>query len=138
MRLTVKEKAVFREELLKKQDGMCSLCGTSIQVGEATLDHDHETGRVRRVLHRSCNQVEGRILSWIKRCRATNKLDFLTNLLQYWSTDYRDMPLHPSHLTETEQKIKKLRKRMKKLKRERTRQKYRDMIKELKEKGNGR
>lgn len=133
MRLKVKEKKEFREKLLKDQNRICPLCLTEILVGEDTLDHCHETGRVRRVLHRSCNQVEGRILSWIRRSRSTDHQQFLEQLVQYWRTDYSEMPLHPSHQSEIEKKISRLRKRMKTLKRERTKQKYRDRINALKE-----
>ena len=133
MRLKVKEKAEYREELLKQQGGVCPLCGTEITKEEATLDHDHDTGKIRRVLHRSCNQVEGRILSWVRRSRSQDPVYFIKALVEYWENDYRTMPIHPSHRTDIEKKIASLRKRMKHLKRERTRQKYRDEINKLKE-----
>lgn len=46
------------------QGGVCPLCGTVIDTtikGEGVIDHDHDTGEIRGVLHRSCNAAEGRI-----------------------------------------------------------------------------
>ena len=38
------------------QGGLCALCSTGISVeGEAHVDHDHATGRVRSLLCRHCN-----------------------------------------------------------------------------------
>jgi len=128
-RIEVKE---FRKKLLAEQKGICPLCMTTIKSGEDTLDHDHGTGHVRRVLCRNCNQIEGRVLSWLRRSYTT-PLEFLRRLTQYWDTDYRNNPYHPNHRSEIEKEISKLRKRMRRLKRERTKQKYRDRIKELKE-----
>lgn len=133
MRLKKHEIKLHRNNLLKKQKGICPLCKTEILEEEATLDHDHGTGHCRRVLHRSCNQVEGRILSWIRRSRvsAGKERMFLQNLVRYWGADFTGEPLHPSHLTDTEQKVQALRKRMRRAKRKRTKQKLKDQIQNL-------
>jgi len=133
MRLKPKEIKQYRLKLLRQQQYMCPLCDTNILPHEATLDHDHGTGRVRRVLHRSCNQAEGRILSWIKRSRSQDHQLFVHNLSRYWKHQYDDMPLHPNHRTDIEKEIDKLYKRMKKLKTARGKQKYMDKIRDLKE-----
>ena len=133
MRLKPKEVQGYRLKLLQKQHYVCPLCETRILAHEATLDHDHVTGRIRRVLHRSCNQAEGRILSWIKRSRGKDHRAFVKNLVQYWDNHYDDAPIHPNHRTDLEKEIDKLYKRMKKLKTERGKQKYLDRIRELKE-----
>lgn len=133
MRLKPKEVKEFRLKLLRKQNYLCPLCNTSIKPHEATLDHDHGTGRVRRVLHRSCNQAEGRILSWIKRSRGKDHRAFIRNLSMYWDVNYNDMPFHPNHRNDIEKEIDKLYKRMRKLKTKRGKQKYMDKINELKE-----
>ena len=137
MKLKNKEKAEYRAKLLKEQDGICPLCEKEIFPGEDTLDHDHDTGYVRRVLHRSCNQVDGRIKSWIKRSRADDNLLFLRNLVQYWESDYSMMPIHPNHLDEIEKEIKTLKKKKTRVKTERAKQRYDDRIKALKESKNG-
>jgi len=132
VRLKVKEIKHYRAKLLKKQDGVCPLCDTAIESGQDTLDHDHGTGHVRRVLCRNCNQIEGRVLAWIKKC-YTDPINFLHNLSTYWLDDYTRNPFHPSHKTDTEKEISRLRKRMKRLKTDRGKQKYRDKINKLKE-----
>ena len=131
MRLKRKEIKEYREQLLKQQGGICSLCEKPIEEGEDTLDHDHVTGRVRRVLHRSCNAAEGKILSWCKRSRCDVPTLMLNNLVKYWNDTYWDKPIHPAHLTDEEKLIKKYRRLLRRSKRERTKQKYRDLIKEV-------
>jgi len=133
MRLTVKDKKEFREKLLLDQNGLCPLCGTALTELEATLDHDHETGKIRRVLHRSCNQAEGRILSWIKRSRATDALEFLQALVKYWQEDYSNMPDHPAHKNLYEIELSKYKRKLRVMKSERGKQRYRDKIKKLKD-----
>lgn len=88
----------YRLEQLRKQGNICPLCHTKIEIGEATLDHCHDSGHVRQVLHRSCNGAEGRILSWAgKRSKGTDPAYFLKNLLKYWDQDFGENPLHPKH-----------------------------------------
>lgn len=50
--LTKKE----RSELLISQDGLCAICYERPAV---TVDHDHETGRVRGMLCKACNVALG-------------------------------------------------------------------------------
>lgn len=132
MRLKPKEVKLHREKLLIKQGSYCPLCETRIQSGQDTLDHNHQTGHCRMVLCRNCNQIEGRVLSWIKRNYGDN-VQWLRNLLRYWETDYRDQPFHPNHLSDIEKQIKKVQKRMRKCKTERGKQKNKDLINKLKE-----
>jgi len=113
---------------LKKQQNQCPLCRTELLPEEACLDHDHVTGHVRFVLHRSCNSAEGRIVSWAKRSRSKDPYFFLKNLYDLHRKDYSSMPLHPLHLTETEKEIKKLKKHKKKLKTERGKARIQDKI----------
>lgn len=101
----------YRERQIKRQKGICPLCRTELLPEDATLDHCHETGHVRMALHRSCNQAEGRILSWAgKRSRGDNPEEFVKNLLQYWKRDFHTKPIHHTH----GQKKKKRKPRMKK------------------------
>jgi DNA repair exonuclease SbcCD ATPase subunit len=131
-RLRQNEIKKYREKQWRKQNRVCPLCGKEILKDQAVLDHNHGDGNIRMVLHRQCNHVEGRILDWIKRTgKDTVPVEFLESLLQYWKQDFSKNPLHPSHLTENEKEIKKLRKRMRTVKRQNTKQKYRDKIKEL-------
>lgn len=50
--------------LWKKQGGLCPLCGKEIDIKiprEGVMDHDHDSGEVRGILHRSCNAAEGKV-----------------------------------------------------------------------------
>ena len=96
--LTFREIKEFREKLLKKQKGVCPLCKEPIALDEATLDHCYTTGRVRAVLHNSCNGAEGQIKKWAgRRSRGKDELAFILNLAKYWRKDYLHNPLHPKH-----------------------------------------
>lgn len=46
-------------ELFKKQKGLCALCGKSPFKENMCVDHDHETGKVRGLLHKKCNTALG-------------------------------------------------------------------------------
>lgn len=97
--LKTSEIKTYREAALKRQKGICPLCGLDILVEEATLDHCHVTGHVRKVLHRSCNSAEGKILHWAgARSRGDDPKLFLRNLLKYWEGKYSTHPIHPRHL----------------------------------------
>ena len=44
------------EEMLAAQGGKCALCGGMMDEGRRlAVDHDHETGEVRGILHVRCN-----------------------------------------------------------------------------------
>jgi len=131
MKLTRKEVKAYRQGLSRKQKHMCALCGTHMLEKDRTLDHDHVSGHVRKVLHRSCNAAEGKILSWCKRTKSDNPVELLKSLLMYWMTDWSGSAVHPAHLTHEEQLIKKYRSLRRSSKRERTKQKYTDLIEQV-------
>jgi hypothetical protein len=86
-----------REKRLKRQKGVCPLCGTEILPEEAALDHSYDTGHVRATLHRSCNGAEGQIKRWAgQRSRGNDPTLFLKNLLKYWEKDYSKNLIHPT------------------------------------------
>jgi len=100
MRLKPKDLKQYRIDQLKKQKNICPLCNEKILEEEAVLDHDHSSGKIRHVLHRSCNAAEGRIKSWINRSRFNGDHEvFISNLLEYIKQDYTCNPEHPGHLT---------------------------------------
>ena len=90
-----REIADLRAKLLFEQDYICPLCECEIEAKQATLDHCHDTGVIRMVLHRNCNGMEGRLNHWAKRSKADKKT-FMKNVLDYWDIEF-DNPTHPRH-----------------------------------------
>ena len=96
-RLSQSDIARERDKLWRAQDRVCPLCNKEIKKDQAVLDHNHDNGHVRAVLHRQCNHAEGRILDWIKRTGKHNDpLEYLESLVEYWKEDYSRNPLHPT------------------------------------------
>lgn len=131
MRLKPKEVRAYRQKLLIKQGGLCGLCAKKVPKGQDTLDHCHTSGRVRSVLHRNCNSIEGRIKHWVNRS-GCDPISFLQAIVDHWQGDYEHLPYHPNHLSDSEKEIRKLKRRMHKLKTERGKQRYADRIAKLK------
>ncbi len=50
-----------KKAMYKKQRGLCAACGLPLpkNFSKAHVDHDHETGQVRELLHHRCNWVMG-------------------------------------------------------------------------------
>jgi hypothetical protein len=48
-----------RAALLAAQGYACPLCAKALTDNDVTVDHDHATGRVRGLLHGTCNRIEG-------------------------------------------------------------------------------
>lgn len=95
----------YRLELLKQQGYKCALCSEHCSDDQAVLDHCHSTGKIRGVLHRGCNALEGKIANSLKM----NKIDEIRlrmialNLVDYMSSTL-DV-LHPTHKTPEEKKL---------------------------------
>ena len=59
--------------LIRKQGQLCPICGEKIDIttkgrgSDYALDHCHNTGEVRGVLHRACNSAEGKVRHAISR-----------------------------------------------------------------------
>lgn len=111
-RLKVKEVAPYRAEKLKEQSGKCALCCLPISAGQDVLDHDHGTGVIRAVLHRSCNALLGKVENNYKRYGIKDMgqlMRMLSNVASYLSTYaphlIADLPLHPTHKTEDEKRL---------------------------------
>ena len=88
-----------RERILKEQNYICPLCQQEIDLCDAALDHDHDTGMVRGVLHKLCNSGEGQMKSKFRRSgvsRYTTFEQYLLNLSTYLMKDHHPL-LHPSH-----------------------------------------
>jgi predicted amidophosphoribosyltransferase len=87
----------LREEQLKKQKSICPLCKTYIKQADAAYDHCHKTGHLRKVLHKNCNTVEGKISNWMRWVPWVDRIKFIKNLILYWRTDYSKNLIHHLH-----------------------------------------
>lgn len=101
--------------LLKEQGGLCPLCSKSIDLtikGEGVIDHDHDTGRIRGLLHRSCNAAEGKISNAAARwgAKSSNYADiipYLENVVRYLKKPASTM-VYPMHKTPDERRDARL------------------------------
>jgi hypothetical protein len=128
MKLKQGELQGFRDAAYENQDGQCGICGNPI-VEDEVLDHDHKTGRIRAVLHRSCNRGEGiakNALKWI----SGSTPETLRAIADYMERDWTDRPLHPNHKTPNDKRLKLLRVRVKKAKTKAGKDKIKAEIKE--------
>lgn len=97
VRLPYRHIREFRQQTLLLQNCQCALCEEPI-TDDAVLDHCHRTGLVRRVLHRGCNALLGKIENNLKRNRiTTTRLERIaSNLTDYILTEHTDI-IHPRH-----------------------------------------
>jgi hypothetical protein len=99
-----------RKQLVARQGGKCAICGHPFSQRDGpVLDHDHDTGFIRGVLHRSCNQAEGKLK--VKAHfghRGVEPYAFLIGLGKYLELHKTPQinALHPTHLTATEKRVK--------------------------------
>ena len=102
MKLKYSEIPAVRNYLLEQQNHCCGLCGDLIEEGKAVLDHDHRSGVIRRVLHRGCNSMLGKIENNMRRNRVTiERLEhWAVNLVSYINTEHTDL-LHPTYKEKT-------------------------------------
>ena len=102
----------YAMRLLKEQDGLCPLCGKPIDLRipkEMVLDHDHTTGQVRGVLHRSCNSAEGRVANAAGRWGAKSMdyqaiIPWMKAMITYLELPAQDV-LYPTFQTEDEKRL---------------------------------
>ena len=122
----------FREKMLKAQGGQDPITG--LQITDAVLDHDHASGAIRCVLQREVNAFEGKVWNAYKRFirpLGASHEDVMIALIEYWSKDYSENPTHPKHRTEKDKVIREYRKRIKRAKLQKTKDKYKALIKQL-------
>ena len=57
MKVTYGISIAIRDGMLLRQGGCCAICRCTIELGkdQVCVDHDHETGQVRKLLCRKCN-----------------------------------------------------------------------------------
>lgn len=98
--------------LKTKQDGLCAICKKPIDLqvmgnkSDYVVDHCHETGEIRGVLHRSCNSAEGKVTNAAGRWGAKSTaysavIPFLRQLVDYLETAQTNGTglMYPDHKT---------------------------------------
>ena len=102
-KIKYKDIPAVRNYLLEQQDHRCALCDDIIEEGKAVLDHDHRSGIIRRVLHRGCNSMLGKIENNMARSEvdlfrlmkmASTVADYISNTTTNW--------IHPTYKTKEE------------------------------------
>ena len=107
-RIAVSAVPAIREKIKKAQGGLCAVCNKSFTKRDIpVLDHCHDTGAIRGVLHASCNGAEGKIK--VKAFRGhtgvspTALVIGLGKYLEHHLTNRTNL-IHPTHLTEDEKR----------------------------------
>lgn len=106
------QQRAYSIKLLREQGGVCCICHNpiSLQVmgnkSDYVLDHCHETGLVRGVLHRSCNAALGKMENAVGRWGSkTMNMDsimtFMESALVYYKGGFKSV-IYPDHKTEAE------------------------------------
>ena len=127
----------IRESMLEhEQDKRCALCGHPCSPDEAALDHCHTTGRIRGVLHTSCNILLGKVENFVgrygRRLLTYDRLDgALSGMYRYMVKDYSHNRLHYRHKTDEDKLLLKYKRLKRRSKKPETKQKYEDLIKEI-------
>lgn len=103
-RLKTTEIKAYREQEYQKQNGICALCKQPMTPEQSVADHRHSDGKMRRILHRTCNSLLGKWENALKRfgideLRAESISE---NIIKYVS-DTEDV-LHPTYKTPEEKK----------------------------------
>ena len=102
-KIKYKDIPAVRNYLLEQQAYRCALCDDIIEEGKAVLDHDHRSGIIRRVLHRGCNSMLGKIENNMARSEvdlfrlmkmASTVADYISNTTTNW--------IHPTYKTKEE------------------------------------
>lgn len=112
--------------LWQQQGGKCAICGKTIDVtvrgrtSDYVVDHCHESGEIRGVLHRSCNAAEGKVTNaagrWgAKSTKYSEVIPFLRQLVDYLERSQAKGTgmMYPDHKTDEQKKEAALLKRRK-------------------------
>jgi len=107
-KLKYKDIPAVRNYQIEQQGYRCGLCDDIIEPGKAVLDHDHRSGIIRRVLHRGCNSMLGKIennmarseIDLFRLMKISSKVaDYISNTATNW--------IHPTFKTPEEKAMMK-------------------------------
>ena len=105
------ELEAWKKGQIVEQGYICPICRGSLRgipMAKVAADHCHTTGRVRGVLHMSCNRAEGIILkaltTWGGLSTPKGRVQSLKDLAHYWQDNMENpKPLYyPTHKTAEE------------------------------------
>lgn len=102
------------ELLRQKQGNVCALCRKPFTARDyPVVDHCHETGFIRGLLHNSCNGIEGKVKKLAQRGHAgVSSADYIIGLGRY--LELHKIPqvrlLHHQHLNQDEKREERNRK----------------------------
>lgn len=93
------------------QQNLCPLCQKFIDLrikGEGVIDHDHKSGEIRGILHRSCNAAEGKVTNAAARWGAKSQdtlavVQYLQNIVGYLTRPGAGL-IYPMHKGEDERR----------------------------------
>jgi hypothetical protein len=81
------------ENMLQAQDGVCAICLRPPNKNRLSVDHDHETGKIRGLLHSHCNGYMGifdseylfqRFMDYKRRHTMAGRVSRIGRLIQYF------------------------------------------------------
>lgn len=102
----------YKLKLVKAQGWVCPVSGKRFEADnlkDAVVDHDHITGEIRGVLHRSANAVEGKVFSAVGRwggvgMNYAEALPYLERLIAYLKAPGKGV-IYPHHKTADERRV---------------------------------
>ena len=115
MKLSRAQLRPFALSQLQKQGGLCEVCGLPIDVqvkgskSDYVVDHDHTTGEIRGILHRSCNAALGKMDNAVGRWGAKSMqyeaiIAWMEKALAYYKKPGLGR-MYPGHKTPEEQAL---------------------------------
>lgn len=119
-KLKAREKDDVKKAYLVRQGFVCPLCGGSLRglsLAKLALDHCHDSGYTRGVLHMGCNRVDGivkkAVLQWGRTSGRVETVKYIRNLADYLEESIKSPSrlVYPTHRTK-EEELELKRKRM--------------------------
>lgn len=109
-RLTATQIKLVRLRIAADQGNRCAICGGQLGLKaplDPVLDHNHQTGAVRGVLHRGCNSLLGKVENNGPRYGVRDILAFCGGLANYLRNHLTNVTgyLHPTHRTDDEKRV---------------------------------
>lgn len=118
IKLKAKEVELVKKEYLVKQNFRCPLCDTTlagIPLSKVALDHCHDTGYCRGVLHMGCNRVDGivkkAIMQWGRTSGLKEQSAYIKRLGEYLDGAIKNPSRVTYHLHKTPEKEMELKKK---------------------------